>query len=152
MPGLTYPDKPISNFMAQALAVEKVMRTSGGLVDGGERQNFESGAMREPATGKGRYDLISPFALHRLAQQYENGAAKYSERNWEKGLEGKRMYDSAVRHLNQYMMGNADEDHLAAAAWNIFSLMHYEECLPEMLKSIPMRWMRDPVRQEDVLK
>jgi len=131
---------------------KEAARTSGGLVDGGQRENFETGAMREPATGKGRYDLISPFALHRLAQHYENGVAKYAERNWEKGLPASRMIDSAKRHLNQYMMGNADEDHLAAAAWNIFCVLHFEECLPKMLKDLPMRWKHDANKGEDVLK
>lgn len=42
------------------------------LNDSGERIVYiEGGAVREPAAGKGRYDLISPIFLHRLAQHYE---------------------------------------------------------------------------------
>ena len=36
--------------------------------------------------GKLRYDLIPPRALEALAYVYTIGAAKYSDRNWEKGI------------------------------------------------------------------
>lgn len=86
----------------------------------------DGGAVREPATGKGRYDLISPYGLDRLAHWYEAGATKYPVRNWEKGIPYSRCLDSALRHLNKYRMNLNDEDHLAAAAWNIFAIMHYQ--------------------------
>ena len=57
------------------------------MADGGARTSYgERAAIREPSTGKGRYDLISPFAIRRLARWYEAGAAKYAPRNWEKGM------------------------------------------------------------------
>ena len=34
--------------------------------------------------------------------------------------------DSAIRHIIQYTLGDKAEDHLAQAAWNLFSLMHLE--------------------------
>ena len=94
--------------------------------DGGTRQNFSTGAVRESSSGKGRFDLITPYGLDRLAHWYEQGAKKYADRNWEKGIPASRCLDSALRHLTKYMMGKTDEDHLAAAAWNIFAIMHYE--------------------------
>lgn len=101
--------------------------------DSGERQEFDTGAIRDPSKGKGRYDLISPYALRRLALHYEAGAGKYTDRNWEKGIPMSRCFSSAVRHLFQWVTGQKDEDHLAAAAWNIFAIMHFEEVKPEML-------------------
>jgi len=96
--------------------------------DGGERISYgEGGAVREPTDGKGRYDLITPFGTNRLAKWYELGAKKYTERNWEKGIPFSRCIDSAKRHLDKYIMGLSDEDHLAAAVWNIMAIMHYEE-------------------------
>lgn len=96
--------------------------------DGGDRISYgENRAVREPSSGKGRYDLISPFAVRRLAKWYELGAQKYADRNWEKGIPFSRCVDSAKRHLDKYVMGMTDEDHLAAAAWNIFAIMHYQE-------------------------
>ena len=48
--------------------------------DGGERMSYGDGkAIREPSTGKGRFDLITPFGLMRLAKWYEVGAKKYSD-------------------------------------------------------------------------
>lgn len=96
------------------------------LRDSGEREQYESGAMREPASGRGRYDLLPPYPLERLAKHYENGAVKYADRNWEKGLPTGRCMDSAIRHLFQYLDGDNVEDHLAAAVWNLFAIMHFE--------------------------
>ena len=95
--------------------------------DSGARMVYGDGAMREPTTGKGRFDLISPFALDRLAHWYEAGAKKYADRNWEKGMPFNRTLDSALRHLNRWMRGDRSEDHLAAAAWNVFAMLHFEE-------------------------
>ena len=33
-------------------------------------------------------------------------------------------------------MGMRDEDHLAAAVWNIFAIMHFEEVKPEMIDTL----------------
>ena len=42
------------------------------LDDSGERISYGDGkAIREPSVGKGRYDLISPFAIRRMALHYE---------------------------------------------------------------------------------
>jgi hypothetical protein len=95
--------------------------------DSGQRESFDSGMVRDQRTGKGRYDLISPLALRRLAQLYERGAVKYEARNWEQGAPFCRFLDSAARHLQQYMAGERTEDHLAAVAWNVFAIMHFEE-------------------------
>lgn len=98
--------------------------------DSGLRESNEYGATREPSDGRGRFDLISPFALERLAVWYELGAKKYGDRNWEKGLTRSRCVESLFRHLVKYMQGKSDEDHLAAIAWNAFAIMHFEEVPP----------------------
>lgn len=99
--------------------------------DTGDRTNFDTGAVRETNDNRGRYDLISAEGLRRLALRYELGAEKYADRNWEKGLPTSNCLNSAIRHLVEYMMGMDNEDHLAAAAWNLFSIMHYERFNPE---------------------
>lgn len=95
--------------------------------DSGERQSFDTGSVRDTRVGKGRYDLISPLATARLAKHFENGATKYGDRNWEKGQPQDRYLDSAFRHLNKHLEGLKDEDHLAAAVWNISCMIHQEE-------------------------
>jgi hypothetical protein len=100
------------------------------------REKYKSGMVRDIRGGKGRFDLISPFAMIRIAQVCERGALKYSDRNWEKGCSFSRFLDSALRHLIQYMTGAEDgEDHLGAAAWNIMAIIHLEELIAHGLKS-----------------
>ena len=103
--------------------------------DSGERRTFETGSVRDVRTGKGRYDLIPPSGLHRLAVHYENGAAKYGERNWEKGQPVSSYVDSMIRHCINYLSGDRSEDHLSAVTWNAFSIIHTEEMLK--LKKLP---------------
>jgi hypothetical protein len=112
------------------------------LKDSGKRRKFKTGAKRDIQEGKGRYDLISPIALHRLAIVLEKGAKKYGIRNWEKGIPLSSFYDSACRHLRQYLEGMKDEDHLGQAMWNIHCLIHTEEMirrgmLSESLNDLP---------------
>jgi len=110
--------------------------------DSGSRREFATGSVRDAATGKGRYDLVSPIALERLAQLYERGAVKYAARNWEKGQPISVFMDCAMRHLQKHLRGERDEDHLAAAAWNVFAAIHVEHqaqigALPAELLDLP---------------
>ena len=114
----------------------------GEVKDSGKREVFDTGSRRDDRTGKGRYDLLCPRFIRRLAQHNENGAAKYGDRNWEKGQPQARMLDSAIRHLFNYLEGMEDEDHLAAAAWNIMAVISQEERiddLPPELFDLPGR-------------
>lgn len=97
--------------------------------DSGKRQQFNDGAVRDTADGKSRPDLISPFFMMRLGMWLMLGAKKYSERNWEKGIPNSRCFASLMRHICQWLIGNKDEDHLAAMACNIMFLMHNEEAV-----------------------
>jgi len=94
--------------------------------DSGKRQEFETGSVRDTAEGKGRYDLLPPYAIHRLAQHFENGAKVYGDRNWEKGQPLCRYIGSALRHLFRYLGGSREEDHLAAVAWNALAFIETE--------------------------
>ena len=112
------------------------------LKDSGTRVEFSTGAIRDGQTGKGRFDLIPYYSVERLAKHFENGANKFSERNWEKGIPTHRYGDSALRHLMRHIDGQRDEDHLAAAAWNVLALMETERLiglghLPDELSTLP---------------
>lgn len=108
------------------------------ISDSGERTAFGSGAVRDLHSGKGRCDLLPMCVLLRLARHYENGALKYEERNWEKGIPAHSFADSALRHMMKYMDGQRDEDHLIAAIWNLCGLAWTEEKKPELM-DIPAR-------------
>lgn len=134
------------------------------IKDSGDRTEFESGAVRDCAEGKGRCDLVpieafceatcsadgilgklggfqkykdscilklifnefvSTYfksnydAFLELAVHFEEGAKKYSDNNWKKGIPVERYLDSAVRHYCKFKRGDIDERHDRAFLWNI---------------------------------
>jgi hypothetical protein len=102
------------------------------LNDSGARQEFETGAQRDTQEGKPRYGLIPPYPLYRLAMHYTNGAEKYDDNNWTRGIPMSRSWESLERHVQAFKAGDHSEDHLAAIAWNAFALIWYGEKMPEM--------------------
>ena len=89
----------------------------------GERL-FATGAIRNDATGKGRYDLIPSCVLEALAKRLELGALEHGEFNFMLGIPNTSLYDSAMRHLCQAKAGMDDEDHLAALITNVAFLIY----------------------------
>ena len=157
------------------------------IVDSGERREFESGAVRDVAEGKGRCDLLPldicadvlayyfenydsmklsrdvlnpvadfvqdhdvnhlylalgrfgihyewdvPTMLIEVSKHFEDGARKYGERNWEKGIPAHCYIDSAVRHYLKFCNDQDDERHDRAFCWNLlclaWTLKHRPEC------------------------
>ena len=146
------------------------------IKDSGKRREFESGAVRYIAEGKGKCDLLplgavgellfdeilleienyirlgnigilfwvlrcigrtyydSPYyMLLEVAKQYEDGAKKYDERNWEKGQPLHVYIDSGVRHYLKFKAGLTDEPHLRAFVWNILGAIWTHQNKPEMI-------------------
>lgn len=145
------------------------------IKDSGERREYETGAVRDMAEGKGRCDLLPldvasmvledgkvlwmisefqrseapmflykalavfcesrgwdrPTMLLEVSKHMEEGAKKYGERNWEKGLPVSCYIDSAVRHYLKWRRGDEDERHDRAFCWNvmccIWTIMHKSE-------------------------
>lgn len=54
-----------------------------------------------------------------LSVHFEDGARKYGDRNWEKGIPAHCYVDSAVRHYLKFLRGDTDERHDRAFCWNI---------------------------------
>lgn len=97
-----------------------------------EKRSFGTDAVRNSSKGKGRFDLIPPDALKRVAIHYQNGAESYGDHNWRHGIPLSSYMDSAIRHIYCYLEGMRDEDHLAAACWNLLSGMWTEMNIDEM--------------------
>lgn len=53
------------------------------------------------------------------AKQFEGGAVKYGENNWQKGIPVHCYIDSGIRHYLKFRRGDDDEPHDRAFAWNI---------------------------------
>ena len=69
--------------------------------------------------------------LLEVSKHMEDGAKKYGERNWEKGLPVDCYIDSAVRHYLKWRRVDWDEPHDRAFCWNvmccIWTIMHKSE-------------------------
>jgi hypothetical protein len=113
------------------------------ILDSGAREQFSTGAVRDIQRGKGRFDLLPYHALERVAKHFENGIAKYGERKWERGIPTHCFANSAMRHLLKKINGFTDEDHAAAATWNLLCLIQTEHWiangkLPCELDTLPV--------------
>lgn len=96
--------------------------------DSGKRALFQSGMVRDVATGKIQFHRVADGPmLRRWAEHMTKGAQKYPDNedgtpNWtlangEKEL--RRFKESAYRHFMQWFYGEVDEDHAAAVFFNI---------------------------------
>jgi hypothetical protein len=108
------------------------------IKDSGDRTEFNTGAVRDMHTGKGRMDLLPCTAIIELSKHCENGALKYGERNVDKGIPQHSFIDSGLRHLFKYLRGDKDENHLVAALWNIAWAVEQDVNKPE-LNDLPYR-------------
>ena len=73
-----------------------------------------------------------PTLMLDVAKHFENGALKYGEHNWEKGIPISRYIDSALRHLMKDCACETDEDHAAAFVWNCMCAAWTMEHIPAM--------------------
>lgn len=58
-------------------------------------------------------------ALLEVSVHYEEGAIKYGENNWQKGIPVNCYLNSAIRHYIKYLRSDTDERHDRAFIWNI---------------------------------
>ena len=88
-------------------------------------------------------------ALLEVAKHYADGAKKYSERNWEKGIDLHCYIDSGVRHYLKYRRGDEDEPHDRAFIWNMLGAVWTYRHKPENI-DLPFNEVRTCVRPETV--
>ena len=63
---------------------------------------------------------------------FEEGAKKYGENNWQKGIPVRCYIDSAVRHYLKFLRGDKDEPHDRAFCWNIMCAIWTCKHKPEL--------------------
>lgn len=93
---------------------------------------YATGAVRSADAESVRYDLISPIGLRAVAEACAEGAEKYSDFNWEKGMPAHDLINHALRHIYQFLEGDRSEDHLGHAAWNVMGAIHSLELWPHL--------------------
>ena len=99
---------------------------------------FSTGAVRGSDADDVRFDLITPIGLRRLAETCAEGARKYTDHNWERGIPASVLLNHAIRHIYLWLQGDRSEDHLAHASWSTIAVCHFEETMPEMI-DVPTR-------------
>lgn len=65
------------------------------------------------------YNKDMSTAFLEVSKHFEEGAKKYGEYNWQKGIPTHCYIDSAVRHYLKYLRGDTDEEHGKAFIWNV---------------------------------
>jgi len=84
-----------------------------------------------------RFDLIPPRPLKALAEHYGKGAAKYEDRNWERGYKWSLSYAALHRHLNAWWSGEDNDpelgsSHLDAVIFHAMALREFTATHPEL--------------------
>ena len=102
----------------------------------GKLRDFGTGATRSRDADGERYDLISPFALRRVAVIMAEGAGTHGPANWEKGVPLDATLNHLERHLQLWKMEQKTgkkidhDDHMAKVIWGAMAICHYEEVGP----------------------
>lgn len=78
-------------------------------------------------------DWSLPECILEVSMHYKQGAEKYGERNWEKGIPLHSYIDSGVRHFLKHIDGQIDERHDRAFVWNMLGAIWTMEHKPEMI-------------------
>ncbi len=69
--------------------------------------------------------------LIELSIHYEDGARKYADNNWKKGMPVHCFIDSGLRHYFKWLRGDEDEPHDRAFVWNLVGAIWTMENKPK---------------------
>lgn len=98
----------------------------------GTTAKFGTGAVRSSTFEEFRYDLVSPIGLREVARACAEGAEKYGDWNWERGMPVHDLLNHAIAHLYHFLAGDRSEPHLGHAAWNVLAAIHSHELWPHL--------------------
>lgn len=90
-----------------------------------------------------------------VSKHFEEGAKKYGENNWQKGIPVHCYIDSAVRHYLKFLRGDKDEPHDRAFCWNIMCAIWTCKHKPELNEyrvDIPKRDYDPVAKAYDIAK
>ena len=81
---------------------------------------------------KKHYENSFEKMIIEVSKHFEEGAKKYGENNWQKGIPVHSFIDSAIRHLLKFKSGWNDEPHDRAFVWNIMCAIWTMKNKPEL--------------------
>lgn len=113
---------------------------------------FKSGAVRSSDTQDVRYDLVSPIGLEAVARACAEGAEKYGDYNWEKGMPVHDLLNHVLRHINLFLSGDREDDHLGHAAWGCMAAVHSDKLWPELNSNLREHGCKPPQMKTDSRK
>ena len=87
--------------------------------------------------------------LLEVSRHYEEGAKKYAERNWEKGIPAHCYVDSGVRHLIKWADNWEDEPHDRAFVWNMLGLLWTVKHHPDLIDLPYFENVPQPIDKEE---
>lgn len=73
-----------------------------------------------------------PTMLLEVSKHFEEGAEKYGENNWQRGLPVKCYINSGTRHYLKWLRGDDDEPHDRAFCWNVICAIWTCKHKPEL--------------------
>jgi hypothetical protein len=119
-------DGPYIEHLLQRLAGDGLLAAEGTTA------KFGTGAVRSDSVEEFRYDLVSPIGLREVARACAEGAEKYGDWNWEKGMPVHDLLNHAIAHIYGFLSGDRSEPHLGHAAWNLLAAIHSHELWPTL--------------------
>ncbi len=95
-----------------------------------DNQDLARGGVKYDGEKLARFDLIPQDVLYSLATLYGEGAKKYSDNNWARGMRWGRVTAALMRHLAKWMAGEefdpeGGQHHLDSVIWSAMTLRAY---------------------------
>jgi hypothetical protein len=111
---------------------DSLLASTGEDIRPGTTAKFGTGAVRSSDVEEFRYDLISPIGLREVARACAEGAEKYGDWNWERGMPVHDLLNHVLAHVYKFLAGDRSEPHLGHAAWGMLAAIHSHELWPEL--------------------
>lgn len=105
----------VSNLLNEAAGGDYVLQRIAQFTENGNTKHlyYALAGFSEVAFGGVPETMILETSKH-----FEEGARKYGENNWQKGLPVNCYINSAIRHYLKWRRGDNDENHHLAFVWN----------------------------------
>lgn len=113
------PLQVVSRLLAKQSGGDYIFQSIAAFTETGETRYLYAALLKFVAVA---FDGEPETMILETAIHFEEGAKKYGENNWQKGLPVNCYLDSAIRHYLKWRRGDTDEAHHRAFCWNMICL------------------------------